>query len=114
MAIPNSEKNQSYQHMNSKALRNYNYEKYGNEAWLSMMVIPNREIKPRHRKQFHILTGLTHARTICHTILRFLKPSICTPEMEELEESEEIRKSYYIKKLLMLELHRLIMFVRWH
>jgi hypothetical protein len=82
MAISNSEKSQSYQHMNSKALRNYGYEKHSNEAWLSMMIIPNQEIKLRHRKQFHILTGLKHARTICHTILRFLKPSVYTPENE--------------------------------
>jgi hypothetical protein len=41
IAIPNLEKSQSYQHMNSKALRNYGYEKHGNKAWLSMMVIPN-------------------------------------------------------------------------
>jgi hypothetical protein len=77
-----------------------------------MMVIPNQEIKPRHRKQFHIPTGLTHARTICHTILRFLKPSVCTPEMEELEESEETRELYYIEKLPVLEPHRSIMSVR--
>jgi hypothetical protein len=32
MAIPNSEKSQSYQHTNSKALRNYGYKKHGNEA----------------------------------------------------------------------------------
>jgi hypothetical protein len=114
MAISNSEKSQSHRHMNSKVLRNYGYEKHGNEAWLSMMVIPNREIKPRYRKQFHILTGLTHARTICHTILRFLKPNVCTPEMEKLKESEETRESYHIKKLPVLEPHQLIMFVRWH
>jgi hypothetical protein len=87
---------------------------HGNEAWLSMMVIPNREIKPRHRKQFHIPTGLKHARTTCHTILRFLKPSVCTPEMEELKESEETRELCYIEKLPVLEPHRLIMSVRWH
>jgi hypothetical protein len=46
MAIPNLEKSQNYQHMNSKALRKYGYEKHSNEAWLSIMVIPNREIKP--------------------------------------------------------------------
>jgi hypothetical protein len=113
MVIPNSEKNQNHQHdMNSKALRNYGYEKHGNEAWLSMMVILNREIKPQHRKKFHIPTGLTYARTTCHTILRFLEPNVCTLEIEELKEFKETKKLCYIEKLPMLEPHQSIMSVR--